>query len=43
MEGRALLELQSGSEHRTTGSQEEQQEQEDDEKEERIEVGFPES
>lgn len=43
LEDRALPELQSGSEHRTTGSQEEQQEQEDDDKEERVEVDFPKS
>lgn len=33
LEDRDQLELQSGSEHRTTGSQEEQHEQEDDERE----------
>lgn len=43
-EDRVLLELQSGSEHRTTGSQDEQHEQEDDEREEeRVDVDFPES
>ncbi len=44
LDDRALLEPQSGSEHRTTGSQEEQHEQEDDEREEeRVEADFPES
>lgn len=44
LEDRALLELQSGSEHRTTGSQDEQHEQEDGEREEEwMDVDFPES
>lgn len=44
LEDRTVLELQSGSEHRTTGSQEEQHEQEDGEREEaRMDVDFPES
>lgn len=44
LEDRALLELQSGSEHRTTGSQDVQHEQEDDEREkERADVDFPKS
>lgn len=44
LEDRTLLELQSGSEHRTTGSHDEQHEQEDDEsEEERVDVDFPES
>lgn len=44
LEDRALLELQSGPEHRTTGSQDEQHEQEDDEREEeRVDVNLPES
>lgn len=39
-----LLKLQSGSEHRTTGSQDEQREQEDDEREEeRVDMDFLES
>lgn len=41
LEDGAKLELQSGSEHRTTGSQEEQHEQEDDEREdERVDMDF---
>lgn len=44
LEDGAKLELHSGSEHRTTGSQEEQHEQEDDEREEdRVYLDFPES
>lgn len=44
LEDRALLELQSGSEHRTTGSQDEQHEQEDGKREEeRVDERFPES
>lgn len=42
LDKRTLLELQSGSEHRTTGSQDEQHEQEDDEREEeRVDVAVP--
>lgn len=38
------LELQSGSEHRTTGSQDDQHEQEDDEREEEsVDTDVPES
>lgn len=44
LKDRDLLELQSGSEHRSTGSQDEQQEQDDDEREEEmVDEGFPES
>lgn len=44
LEDRDLLELQSGSGQRTTGSQDEQHEQEDAEREEdRVDVDFPES
>lgn len=46
LEERAILELelQSGAEHRTTGSQDDQHEQEDDEREEeRVDMDVPES